>query len=50
MWEIRETNKEPEQMGPTEYEYVFYTVIADNQSGNLSIILCFITKSPAEYL
>jgi Type I site-specific restriction-modification system, R (restriction) subunit and related helicases len=30
--EIRETNKEPEQMGLTEYEYAFYTAIADNQS------------------
>jgi type I site-specific deoxyribonuclease, HsdR family len=30
--EIREINKEPEQMGLTEYEYAFYTAIADNQS------------------
>jgi len=37
-------------MGLTEYEYAFYTAIADNQSGDLSIILCLITKSPVEYL
>jgi len=46
----REINKEPEQMGPTEYEYTFYTAIADNQSGDLSIILYLIKKSPSEYL
>jgi Type I site-specific restriction-modification system, R (restriction) subunit and related helicases len=30
--EIREINKEPEQMGLTEYEYAFYTAVADNKS------------------
>jgi type I restriction enzyme R subunit len=30
--EIREISKEPEQMGLTEYEYAFYTAVADNKS------------------
>jgi type I restriction enzyme R subunit len=30
--EIRETNKEPEQIGLAEYEYAFYTAVADNKS------------------
>ena len=30
--EIRQMDKEPEEMGLTEYEYAFYTAIADNQS------------------
>ena len=30
--EIKESEKEPEEMGLTEYEYAFYTAVADNQS------------------
>ena len=30
--EIREMDKEPEELGLTEYEYAFYTAVADNES------------------
>ncbi len=30
--EIREIDKEPKELGLTEYEYAFYTAVADNQS------------------
>jgi type I restriction enzyme R subunit len=30
--EIRDSEKEPEELGLTEYEYAFYTAIADNES------------------
>jgi type I restriction enzyme R subunit len=30
--EIRDSEKEPEKLGLTEYEYAFYTAIADNES------------------
>jgi len=30
--EIREINEEPRRMGLTEYEYAFYTAVADNKS------------------
>jgi len=30
--EIRQMDKEPEEMGLSEYEYAFYTAIADNES------------------
>jgi len=30
--DIRNSEKEPEELGLTEYEYAFYTAIADNKS------------------
>jgi type I restriction enzyme R subunit len=30
--EIKQSDKEPEEMGLTDFEYAFYTAVADNQS------------------
>ena len=30
--EIKQSDKEPEEMGLTDYEYAFYTAVADNES------------------
>ena len=47
--EIKESNKEPKEMGLTDYEYAFYTAVAENESArelmgketlkNLAIVL-----------